>query len=297
MMAEKRQDTTSEEIIPNVFFTPAAFGKAVWAQHYDQKSRVEIGGMCITHKDNPLLITDFLMPRQRGTGGSIEYIYSKKDASTVGALLGEAASDSDFIDEEVPNSWDAILERLRREHGIESDRCNRHNIHTHPFPSATPSSIDWRCFKGPAWASHPWSTMIILADDSKASCHIALRTPFATMVRPTGIRIRWDLITMPLEVSPMDEAAWIEEYKAATAPLPVRATSVRVHGRAWDDDEYNHQDNYYRHARTTYTAPPPSVLKARQEEIEIEAEAYERLAEYEEWIMEYGSELELTEVE
>jgi len=112
-------------------FSPTAWAKLVYLRDLGP---TEIGGFGITDKDNPLLVTDFVMPEQVCTLTSVDF-------------AEEAIAD--FVDRQV-------------DQGRSPAECLRIWIHTHPGGCPLPSPTDEATFER-VFGETDWSVMFILA--------------------------------------------------------------------------------------------------------------------------------------
>jgi proteasome lid subunit RPN8/RPN11 len=112
-------------------FSPTAWAKLLYLRDLGP---TEIGGFGITDEDNPLLVTDFVMPDQVCTPTTVE-----------------------FTDEGVADFVDSQVDRGR----CPAD-CLRIWIHTHPGGCPLPSPTDEATFAH-VFGETDWSVMFILA--------------------------------------------------------------------------------------------------------------------------------------
>ena len=112
-------------------FSPTAWAKLLFVRDL---GTTEIGGFGITDPEDPLLVLDFAMPRQRCTPVSVDF-----DEEAI----------ADFVDAQVD------LGRTPAE-------CLRNWIHTHPGSCPRPSMTDEETFDR-VFGEADWSVMFILA--------------------------------------------------------------------------------------------------------------------------------------
>jgi hypothetical protein len=116
---------------PTIRFTPYAWAKLLYLR---DAGDTEIGGFAVTSADDPLLVEDVCLVRQRCTSVTVEF---------------DDASVADYFDDQV----DA---------GLKPEQFGRIWVHTHPGVSAEPSSTDEETFDR-CFGSVEWAVMFILA--------------------------------------------------------------------------------------------------------------------------------------
>ena len=103
----------------------------------------EVSGCCVTHPNNFLCITDFVMAAQECSATSTE-------------MDGE-----DLLS----------LMYMMRDQGIDNERWARIWLHTHPGMSPNPSQTDEKEFAS-NYASQQWAIMAILSTDGRTYCRL-----------------------------------------------------------------------------------------------------------------------------
>ena len=122
-----------------LYFTPSAYQKAMFFLQKD----VEVGAFCITDKDQPNLIIDYIVLKQESTSVSFEF-----DKDSLENYL------NDMVDQDYSPS-----------------QCFRIFAHSHPGNSADPSGTDWTTFNQ-LMGSYPWFGMLIFAKDQSYFAYI-----------------------------------------------------------------------------------------------------------------------------
>ena len=169
-----------------LYFTPSAYQKAMF---FLQKE-VEVGGFCITDKEQPNLIIDFQILHQECTVVTTEF-------------------DKDRID-------DYINEML--DFGYDPSQCFRLWTHFHPSNSPDPSSTDWTTFND-LMKSYPWFGMLIFAKDQSYFGYVKT-TQGVGLEDNVDIEVDW---TYPCEV--VDFSVLEDEYQEKVrkpAPKPIK---------------------------------------------------------------------------
>lgn len=160
---------------PTLLFTPFAWRKLIFFR--DQSSN-EVGALGISGKNNPLLIRDLVIPKQRVTGVSIDF-----DTSDVADLYADLDG-----------------------RGLSMNDYARIWIHTHPGSSPQPSGTDENTFDT-NYGESDWAVMFILAQGGSAYARIRIRKPLTTQFL-AGTGIDW---SVPFQAT--DETTWSSVYK------------------------------------------------------------------------------------
>jgi hypothetical protein len=197
-----------------VRLTPYAFAKARFIRDLED---LEVSGYCITSKDDPLLIQDFMLVKQEVGPASIDM-------------------DGDSIGE--------FYERMV-ELGYQPCEFARIWMHTHPGTSPNPSGTDEETFKK-HFSDPDWSVMLILAKGGAWYARLRFNIgPGGSMEVP--VEIDWDE-----EFPESNQAEWFREYElnvterkvivrpfahpnAATWPPDKKQSQSRpINGQKWD---------------------------------------------------------------
>lgn len=124
-------------------FTAYAYAKLLY---FRDKGPTEVAGFCITGTDDPLLITDFRLIKQKCTGGSFDL-------------------DKDDIAQYQESTLDA---------GLAAWQSLRILAHSHPPGcSPSPSEPDEENFRN-VFTKPNWAIMLIIADGGKAYCRLKI---------------------------------------------------------------------------------------------------------------------------
>lgn len=177
-----------------VFNNSIVFTFEAWTKlNYMCSSAVtEIGGFGISHKNDPFLITDFVLVPQECTLASV-----------------------DFDDEGLADHMDNMMEK-----GIIPARSFRHWIHTHPGNSAAPSSTDWKSW-GDCFPNADWSTMIILAKGGDSSGHMRSKVSVGEVSTVVTSKLKVEYYDIPDGPCLIDPDRWDQELKKNVAEKKV----------------------------------------------------------------------------
>ncbi|MCD0458635.1 hypothetical protein [Roseiconus lacunae] len=157
-------------------FSPTAWSKLLFVRDLGP---TEIGGFGITDLDDPLLVLDFVMPRQSCTPVSVDF-----DESAI----------ADYVDEQV-------------DQGRSPAESLRIWVHTHPGECPRPSMTDEKTFDR-VFGETDWSVMFILAQGGATYGRLQCRV---------GPHVRQRLrpkLDFSQEFDGSDHDAWAAEYDA-----------------------------------------------------------------------------------
>jgi len=167
----------------------------------------EIGGFGITPSDDLLLVEDLQLVQQICSATTVQF---------------EDAAVAELFDEQV-------------DQGRRPEQFARIWIHTHPGPSAMPSSVDETTFRN-VFGRCDWAVMFILADGGATYARLQFRTgPGGTLRLP--VRIDW---RQPFAGT--DERAWQTEYDLCVQPfddlhgVPLFDDPLESRHQRWDDE-------------------------------------------------------------
>lgn len=142
-------NTTEECLKPKITyadtlrFTAFAYAKLLY---FRDRGSTEVAGFCITGTEDPLLVTDFQLIKQKCTGATFEL-----DPNDI----------VDYMDRMVDTE-------------IMPWACSNILAHTHPPGcSPSPSEIDEENFRK-AFTKPSWAIMLIVADGGKAYCRLKI---------------------------------------------------------------------------------------------------------------------------
>lgn len=156
-------------------FTPYAYGKLIWMR---DRGPTEVAGYCTTGTDDPLLVTDLRLIKQK-----CNPIYFELDP-------------------------DDTVEDVERTLDMGLSPWATHNLlfHSHPGNSPHPSGNDEENFKK-AFAHPNWAIMLIIARDGSTYCRLKINTA-PGVEKLLKVMVDW---SVPFEAS--NTKAWEEEYK------------------------------------------------------------------------------------
>ena len=162
---------------PKLQFSPYAYAKLLFLRDFD--ADCEVGCFGISKRESLLYVEDLVVVEQQVSITSVEF-----DDDAV----------ADFFETQV-------------EAGRNPEEFARIWVHTHPFDSANPSSIDLETFHRVFGYSH-WAVMAILAQDNTNYAELRFN------VGPRGsLEIPWQIdYSKPFAAA--DHEAWGEEYFA-----------------------------------------------------------------------------------
>ncbi len=174
--------------------TPYAWAKLVWLR---DRGNTEVAGYATTATDDPLLITDLRLIKQKCTIVTFDL-------------------DPNDIAEDVEHTLDAGLMPWMT-----------HNIlwHTHPSNNTDPSSVDEKNFEKAF--SHPnWAIMLIVGQDGSAYCRLKMNTG------PGTVSLLDVVIEYGVEFGGSNPEEWEKEYKAKVSKdLHFHMTGAEGKGR------------------------------------------------------------------
>lgn len=156
-------------------FTPYVWAKIV---HLRDKGKTEVAGYCITGTDDPLLVTDFILVKQKCTIATF-----------------------DLDTEDVAEYMDTMMDK-----GLMPWQYANILLHTHPPGcSPNPSLVDENNFVSAF--SHPdWAIMVIVASDGSAYCRLKIN------VGPGSVSILDTVVEYGTIFSGATPTLWDEEY-------------------------------------------------------------------------------------
>lgn len=155
-------------------FTPYAWAKILYMR---DRGPTEVAGFCVTITEDPLLVTDFFLVKQKCT---------------------ETTFDLDI--ENVIDYRDKMMDQ-----GVPPWACMNILAHTHPNNSPTPSGVDENNFVDAF--SHPnWAIMFIVAKGGKTYCRLKVNVG-PGVVKEIKVTIDWSTT-----FDSTDFAAWNMEY-------------------------------------------------------------------------------------
>ena len=185
---------------PSLRFSPHAWAKLIYLR---DRGETEIGGFGLSAADDPLLVVDILVVKQRCTPITVAF-----DDASVADLI------DDLVDE-----------------GVALERCGRIWIHTHPGSCPLPSSTDEATFRR-VFGRNDWSVMAIVARSGARYARLSFHTgPGGAFKIP--VRVDYG---RPFDGS--DGEAWEQEYveHVVVAPLFAPAVSNGDVGAAFASD-------------------------------------------------------------
>lgn len=157
-------------------FSPTAWAKLLFMRDMTDN---EVGGFGITQTDDLLLVTDFVLVKQRVTAVSVSF---------------EDESVADFFDEQV-------------EVGRKPEQFARVWLHTHPGSSPEPSMTDEATFTR-VFGSCDWSVMCIVAQDGSIFARLQFN------VGPGSEKEIAVCVDYSFEFDAADFEVWKQQYKA-----------------------------------------------------------------------------------
>lgn len=176
----KRRQRRSQPRLPQLRFTPYAWAKLIYLRDLGD---TEIGGFGVATPDDPLLVTDIRLVRQRCDWARVEL-----DDAAVAELF------DDLVDE-----------------GRRPEEFGRIWIHTHPGSSAAPSGTDEATFRR-AFGRCDWAVMMILARGGATYARLSMSAgPGLAVAIETAVEFT-------TEFPAADSDAWTAEYRACILP-------------------------------------------------------------------------------
>ena len=161
---------------PALRFSPSAWAKLLFLRDCGE---TEVGGFGISAEEDPLLVEDVRLVRQRCTWASVSF---------------DDESVADYFDEQV----DA---------GLPPQRFSRIWIHTHPGDSPLPSSTDEATFAR-VFGTSDWSVMFIVARGGQTYARIRFS------VGPSGECVIPVDVDYAESFAGSDHEGWLAEYEA-----------------------------------------------------------------------------------
>lgn len=166
------------EGVDALYFTPYAWAKLQFMCH---SVDTEIGGMALTAADNPFLIEDIGIVKQKASAAFVDF------------------------DDEALN--DFMTEQFVK-HDRQPINCMRIWIHTHPHGCTKPSGQDENTFRD-AFGSADWAVMFILAKSGEVYARMRADTAHGVSInKHLDVDIDW---SKPFEGS--DHDSWLEEIR------------------------------------------------------------------------------------
>jgi len=156
-------------------FTAHAYAKLLWMR---DRGDTEVAGYCVTGTEDPLLVTDFCLVKQKCTCASFDL-----DPDD-GADFVDKMSDAGFM----PWQFQRIL------------------AHSHPGTSASPSSTDEKNFKN-AFTAPDWAIMLIIAEGGEIYCRLKFN------VGPGGTKNLKVSVDFSQEFKGSEHELWEREYQ------------------------------------------------------------------------------------
>lgn len=157
-------------------FTAYAYAKLLWMR---DRGPTEVAGYCVTAIEDPLLVTDFVLIKQKCTCVTFDL-------------------DTEDIAEYAERMMDA---------GIPPWACLNILAHSHPSNCSKPSPTDEKNFKKAF--SHPhWAIMLILAEGGATYCRLKINVG-PGVVRELKVSVDWSVPFCGSNIK-----AWDEEYEA-----------------------------------------------------------------------------------
>lgn len=179
---------------PSLRFTPTAWAKLRFLR---DRGPTEIGGFGLSAVDDPLLVIDLLLVRQRATPLTVA-----------------------FDDGALADLFDQMVDR-----GVGPERCGRIWIHTHPGNCARPSAVDDITFRR-AFGGMDWAVMMILARNEATCARLAFH------VGPGGV---WEIpvaVNYSRPFAASDSARWEQEYREQVQVEPFHFRNFPAAGEA-----------------------------------------------------------------
>jgi len=148
---------------PVLRFSPTAWAKLLF---FRDRGDTEIGGFGITPKDDLLCVQQFVTVRQDVSAASVS-----------------------FDDTSVADYFDAQVDEGRR-----PEQFGRHWIHSHPFNSPEPSSIDHETFQR-VFGSCQWAVMFIVSSTNKTYARMSFNVgPKGSVMLPVEVDLGLNLL-------------------------------------------------------------------------------------------------------
>ena len=184
---------------PSLRFSPYAWGKLLFLR---DRGETEIGGFGLAAADDPLLIHDILLVKQR---------------TTITTVV--------FDDSAVADMFDALVDQ-----GLKPEQFGRVWIHTHPGNCPLPSSVDEATFRR-VFGRTDWSVMAIVARNdasyARLSFHVGLGGALEIPVR----------VDYGQPFAGADGALWQQEYLAHVREVELPSPApAHVGGGLWGEE-------------------------------------------------------------
>jgi hypothetical protein len=171
-------------------FTAYAYAKLLWMR---DRGDTEVAGYCVTGTEDPLLITDFCLVKQKCTGATFDL---------------DPEDGVDFVDR-------------MSDVGLMAWQFQRILAHSHPGDSANPSGVDENNFKN-AFTSPDWAIMLIIAEGGEIYCRLKFN------VGPGGTKNLKVSVDFSQEFKGSEHELWEREYKAKVSRAK---TTFRMTGK------------------------------------------------------------------
>lgn len=193
----------------NYRFTPTAWAKLIF---FRDAGDTEVAGFAITSKNDPTLITDVHLVKQKCTGATFDL-----DVADVDEYMNR------MLNNDIPPS-----------------ECCRILWHTHPGPSPIPSGVDEQNFDK-VFNATDFGTMLIISQTSDIYC----RTRYNIGPKfDVESNVTIDFIT---DFTPPLWEAWKEEYKSNVTKQTMTFNTPINHGNMHhpvDEDTFHFMDYY-----------------------------------------------------
>jgi len=167
-------------------FTPYAYAKLIWMR---DRGTTEVAGYGVTATSDPLLVTDFVLIKQKCT---------------------IVTFDLDPID------GAEYMERMM-DHGLMPWQYSNILIHTHPGNSPNPSEVDETNFVS-AFTHPNWAMMFIIAEGGSTYCRLKMN------VGPGSVSLLNCVVEYGDPFAGSDEKSWGQEYKEKVSHEKFRMT-------------------------------------------------------------------------
>ena len=159
---------------PSLRFSPTAWAKLLFMRDITDN---EVGGFGITEADDLLLVTDFILVKQQVSAVTVSF---------------EDESVADFFDHQV-------------DLGRKPEQFSRIWLHTHPFDSPEPSTVDDETFSR-VFGKCDWSVMCVVAQNSCTYTKLRFNTgPGSEMKIPV-------CVDYSIEFGESDFELWEQQY-------------------------------------------------------------------------------------
>lgn len=190
-------------------FSAYAYAKLLWMRN---RGSTEVAGYCITGTEDPLLVTDFALIKQKCT--SVSFDMDPEDLADFGERMVDA--------------------------GLASWQCLNILAHSHPANCPQPSPTDENNFRNAF--SHPhWAVMFIIANGGATYCRLKVNIG-PGIIKELPIEIDW---SEPFQGSNKEE--WEKEYKDKVTEIEFCSAFNKPlvnRGTQFLDDDDNWLDYY-----------------------------------------------------